>query len=50
MAENEDTEFGRELISAMQEAAAIVRGEMDAARLHLPAGDVGLRTLRARTD
>ena len=36
MTEAEDTDFGRELIASMQEAAAIVRGEKDAARVHLP--------------
>ena len=44
----EDTDFGRELIASMQEAAAIVRGEMSAARVHLPPGDVDVRAIRDR--
>ena len=48
MTESEDTDVGRDLIASMQEAAAIVRGEMDAARVHLPEGDVDVRWLRAR--
>ena len=44
--ETEDTEFGRELIPSMQEAIAIVRGERDAARVHLPPGDVNVRAIR----
>jgi putative transcriptional regulator len=44
----EDTDFGRELIASMQEAAAIVRGEADAARVHLPPGEVDVRAIRER--
>ena len=47
-AETEDTEFGRELIASMREAAEIVRGERDAARVHLPPGDVDVRAIRGR--
>ncbi len=43
-----DTEFGRDLIAAMQEAAAIVRGKADAARVHLPPGAIDVRAIRAR--
>lgn len=32
----------------MQEAAAIVRGEKEAARVHLPSGDIDVRAIRAR--
>jgi putative transcriptional regulator len=48
MTRTEDTGFGRERIAAMQEAAAIVRGEQDAARVHLPPGDIDVRALRDR--
>ncbi len=48
MTEAEDTDFGRELIASMQEAAAIVRGEKDAARVHLPPGDIDVRAIRER--
>jgi len=44
----EDTEFGRELIASMQEAVAIVRGEAEPARVHLPPGAVDVRAIRAR--
>ncbi len=50
MTKNEDTDFGRELIASMQEAAAIVRGEKDAARVHLPPGDIDVRAIRERLD
>jgi putative transcriptional regulator len=48
MIETEDTEFGGELIASMQEAAAIVRGAKDAARVHLPPGDIDVRAIRER--
>ncbi len=48
MTETDDTDLGRELIASMQEAAAIVRGEKDAARVHLPPGDVDVRAIRER--
>ena len=38
MTETEDTDFGRELIASMQEAVAIVKGDKDAARVHIPLG------------
>ena len=43
---DEDTEFGRELIASMQEAAAIMRGETEPARVHLPPGSVDVRAIR----
>ncbi len=48
MTEAEDTDFGRELIASMQEAAAIVRGERDSGRVHLPPGDIDVRAIRSR--
>lgn len=36
MTRAEDTDFGWELIATMQEAASIMRGEKEAARVHLP--------------
>ncbi len=45
---DEDTEFGRELIASMQEAVAIVRGDKEPARVHLPPGAVDVRALRER--
>ncbi|WP_428374944.1 helix-turn-helix domain-containing protein [Lichenicoccus sp.] len=48
MTEADDTDFGRELIASMQEATAIMRGEKDAARVHLPPGEVDVRAIRER--
>ena len=48
MAETEDTDLGRELIASMREATAIVRGEKDAARVHLLPVDIDVRALRER--
>ena len=48
MAGVEDTDFGRELIASMREAVGIVRGEVDAARVHLPPGEVDVRAIRGR--
>ena len=45
---NQDTEFGRELIASMREAAAILRGELEPGRVHLPSGAIDVRTIRAR--
>lgn len=45
---DEDTEFGRELIASMQEAAAILHGEMEPARVHLPPGSIDVRAIRER--
>ncbi len=45
---DEDTQFGRDLIASLQEAVSIVRGEQDAARVHLPPDVVDVRALRAR--
>ena len=44
----EDSEFGRELIAALQEAVEIVQGKKDAARVHLPPGWPDVRAIRAR--
>jgi putative transcriptional regulator len=46
MTETDDTDFGRDLIASMQEAAAIVRGEKDAPRIHLPPTDINVRAIR----
>jgi putative transcriptional regulator len=43
-----DTEFGRELIASAQEAAAILRGEAEPARVHLPPGAVDVRAIREK--
>ena len=48
MIETEDTAFGRDLIASMQEATSILRGETDAARVHLLPGEVDVRALRER--
>ena len=45
---DEDTDFGRELIASMQEAAAILRGEKEPPSVHLPPGSIDLRALRNR--
>lgn len=45
---DEDTEFGRELIASMQEAAAIMRGEAEPARVHLPPGWIDVRAIREK--
>ncbi len=45
---SEDTEFGRELIASMQEAAAIMRGEAEPARVHLPPGSIDVRAMREK--
>jgi len=44
----EDTEFGRELIASLQEAVAIVRGETEPARVHLPPDATDVRAIRGR--
>jgi putative transcriptional regulator len=43
---DEDTEFGRDLIAAMQETVAIVRGELEPARVHLPPVSIDVRAIR----
>ena len=43
-----DTEFGRELIASLQEAAAILRGELEPGRVHLPPGSIDVRAIRER--
>jgi putative transcriptional regulator len=45
---DDDTEFGRDLIASMQEAVSILKGDTDAARVHLPAEAVDVRAIRAR--
>ncbi len=45
---DEDTEFGRELIASMQEGAAILRGEKEPTRVHLPLGTIDVRAIRER--
>src|SRR4051812_28499615 len=45
---SQNTEFGRELIASMQEAAAIMRGETEPARVHLPPDAVDLRAIQMR--
>lgn len=44
----EDTEFGRDLIGAMQEALAIARGDAEPARVHLPPDAIDVRAIRQR--
>ena len=48
MTETEDTDCGRELIASLQEAAAVVRGKTEAARVHTPPGDMDVRAIRDR--
>lgn len=43
-----DTEFGCELIASMQEAAAIIRGEAEPERVHLPPDWIDVRAIRAK--
>ena len=45
---DEDTDFGRELIASMKEAVAIVRGEAEPARVHLPPDVPDVRAIRGR--
>ena len=45
---DEDTEFGRDLVASMQEALAIVRGEAEPARVHLPPDWIDVRAIRGR--
>ena len=44
----EDTEFGRELIASMQEVLAIVRGEAEPTRVHLPPDWIDVRAIREK--
>jgi putative transcriptional regulator len=37
-----------ELVASLEEAAAILRGEQDAARVHLPPGWIDVRAIRER--
>ncbi len=43
-----DTEFGRHLIASMQEAVAIVRGEKEPGRIHLPLDAIDVRGIREK--
>ena len=45
---DDESEFGRELIASMQEAVAIVRGDKEPARVHLPSDAVNVRAIRER--
>jgi hypothetical protein len=49
MTETEDSDFGRELIASMQEAAAIVRGDKDAVRVRIPPGGIEVRWAARRS-
>jgi putative transcriptional regulator len=42
------TDITDELIASMQEAAAILRGDAEPARVHLPPGSIDVRALRDR--
>jgi len=46
--DDEDTQFGRDLIESLQEAAAILRGDVDAARVHLAPDLIDVRAIRDR--
>lgn len=48
MTESNDPDFGREPMASMREAAAIARGEKDAARVHRPPGDRNAPAIRER--
>ena len=41
-----DTEFGRELIASLEDAVGIVRGNLEPARVHLPADAIDVRVIR----
>jgi len=40
------TDITDELIASMQEAASILRGEVEPARVHLPPGSIDVRAIR----
>ncbi|MGH7102639.1 MAG: helix-turn-helix domain-containing protein [Acetobacteraceae bacterium] len=42
------TDVTGELMASMREAAAIVRGEAEPARVHLPPGSIDVRAIRER--
>lgn len=48
MTMEDDTAFGRELIASLEEAVAIVRGEREPARVHLPPDVPDVRAIRDR--
>ncbi|HVB68301.1 MAG TPA: transcriptional regulator [Acetobacteraceae bacterium] len=45
---NKTPDLGRDLIASMQEATAILRGEQEPARVHLPPDTPDVRAIRAR--
>ena len=45
---SDDTEFGRELLASLEEAASILRGEKEATRVHLSPEAVNVRAVRER--
>lgn len=47
MATRKDTQFGQELIEALREADAILRGELEPARVHLAPDVPDVRAIRA---
>lgn len=49
MTTKQDTDFGRELIASLTEAAAIVRGEAEPAHVHLAPGVPDVRAIRSAT-
>ena len=40
------TDITDELVASMQEAASIMRGDIEPARVHLPAGSIDVRAIR----
>ncbi len=49
MTNEQDTDFGRELIASLEEAVTIVRGEKEPARIHLAPGAPDVRAIRTAT-
>ena len=45
----QDTDFGRELLASLEEGLAIVRGEVEPSRVHLPPDWPDVRAIRAAT-
>jgi putative transcriptional regulator len=45
---SKETEFGSDLIASMQEGVAIVRGDKEPARVHLPPDSVDVRAIREK--
>jgi putative transcriptional regulator len=44
----QDTNFGHDLIASLQEAVAIVRGDREPTRGHLPPDAIDVRAIRSR--